>query len=488
MLKEIIDNQYYPTPPHVIAAMVAPHLSRFVHTERRDAGRVSVTSLLGFVNILEPSAGDGGILDYLVDKHGLSKRGINAIELAADFRTVLQGKGYRVVGSDFLAFDDPYKFDVVIMNPPFADGDSHLLKAWQVVADGGHVICLLNAETINNPYSRERQVVSKIIQAHGSVEPIGRAFKNAERPTDVECVIVRLQKPKRGVGWDFRGTYEQDAAVDVESGAGNELATADLIQAIIDQYNVARAALIDNMRSGKAVAYYTQGLGRHFNNASYALGDINEQLDTLKKGFWGYVFERTKVGAVTTSNFQKKFEEYKEGAGLMAFTRENIAEVLAMFYENRDAIMQECILSVFDDATRYHRDNIYHPEGWAHNKGWMVAKKIIMPNVVESNGFYWSMRWSGNGQFVDDLDKAMCFVSGVQADQVLRVRHAINGHFDKIKSGAVDYNAEFETEFFRIRVYKKGTMHITFKDELIWRDFNRRAAEGKMWVGDGNSM
>ena len=39
------------------------------------------------------------------------------------------------------------------MNPPFSEGDKHLLKAINIMKNGGQIVCILNAETIKNPYS-----------------------------------------------------------------------------------------------------------------------------------------------------------------------------------------------------------------------------------------------------------------------------------------------------------------------------------------------
>jgi len=37
-------------------------------------------------------------------------------------------------------------------------------------------------------------------------------------------------------------------------------------------------------------------------------------------------------------------------------------------------------------------------------------------------------------------------------------------------------------EFFRVRGYKKGTMHFEFVDENVWMEFNRRVAKIKGWA------
>ena len=46
-------------------------------------------------------------------------------------------------------------------------------------------------------------------------------------------------------------------------------------------------------------------------------------------------------------------------------------------------------------------------------------------------------------------------------------------------------DAWFESEFFRIKFFKKGTVHLVFKDVDLLAVFNRAAAEGKNWVGAG---
>lgn len=40
--------------------------------------------------------------------------------------------------------------------------------------------------------------------------------------------------------------------------------------------------------------------------------------------------------------------------------------------------------------------------------------------------------------------------------------------------------------FFEITYFKKGTIHIVFRDKFVWDEFNLRAAKGKGWLGDGD--
>jgi len=55
-------------------------------------------------------------------------------------------------------------------------------------------VCILNAETIRNPFSAKRKLLKNIVEQHGTVEFKQNAFTEAERKTGVEIAIVRLEK------------------------------------------------------------------------------------------------------------------------------------------------------------------------------------------------------------------------------------------------------------------------------------------------------
>jgi hypothetical protein len=59
---------------------------------------------------------------------------------------------------------------------------------------------------------------------------------------------------------------------------------------------------------------------------------------------------------------------------------------------------------------------------------------------------------------------------------------AVNEHGEKASRGEVRIQDKFESEFFICQMFKKGTLHITFKDEKLYLRFNRIAAEGRGWL------
>src|SRR5690606_35774501 len=95
--------------------------------------------------------------------------------------------------SDFLAYAGQDQFDLILMNPPFANGHKHLLKAIEIMYSG-QIVCVLNAQTIKNPHSRGRQDLVRILEElDADIEYIQDAFKDAENPTGVEVALISIE-------------------------------------------------------------------------------------------------------------------------------------------------------------------------------------------------------------------------------------------------------------------------------------------------------
>lgn len=120
-------HQFYPTPESL--ARIAVELA--------DIGEAD--------QVLEPSAGQGGLADFL------PKERTTCIEIAPLNCTVLKAKGHTVIEGDFIRWADqnPYeaKFDCVVMNPPFSEGRAklHTEYASTKVKPGGRVVSILPA-------------------------------------------------------------------------------------------------------------------------------------------------------------------------------------------------------------------------------------------------------------------------------------------------------------------------------------------------------
>lgn len=208
--------------------------------------------------ILEPSAGDGalarqihavaeirhdpktGELDYF-SKSKAKEFDLDCVELSSDFRAKLKKDGFRVVHDDFLTFRPAKKYAAIIMNPPFSAGAAHLLKALEIMKDGGKIRCLLNAETIRNPYTNERkELAQKLNELNAQIKYIPDAFRNARRAARVEVALISVdipdKEPVSKIRLELNNEMTDHMKADPQLAA---LVSADPIAAAVERYNAA---------------------------------------------------------------------------------------------------------------------------------------------------------------------------------------------------------------------------------------------------------
>lgn len=118
-------HQYYPTPELIAKAAI----------EMADIGEDDLC--------LEPSAGQGGLADYL-------PRGrTTCVEISALHCSILESKGHMVTKADFIEWADKStaRFDRIVMNPPFSDGraKAHVEAAAKLLTAGGRIVAVLPA-------------------------------------------------------------------------------------------------------------------------------------------------------------------------------------------------------------------------------------------------------------------------------------------------------------------------------------------------------
>lgn len=519
----IFDKEFFPTPKETVIKMVTPYID-----------------ILPTATILEPSAGNGAILDTIT-KIGLDKtitnargdirhiditanpRHVYAIEKNLELTMILQQKDYKVIAQDFLSFQPEHHFDLILMNPPFSNGDDHLLHAWEILR-GGEIACLLNAETIRNPYTAARKRLSKIIKQNGSVEYIGQAFKTADNPTDVEVALVRLHKePKEdpfnlNIGGftkekmpDFGEMARQGDTVAVRNGLDAylrswqyaKLAAQDLITSY-GRFLFFASVFLDKEQKGDRGRNVTDHLLKTLSELRYNTSDnlkdvYNDFIDTAKQNAWNVIFEQIGLGKYMTSGLRQKLIEFRDTQGSMELTKENINALFNYIMFNISDIMNQTVVEVYDMFTRYFKGNTEHNEGWKTNKRFRCNRKVILPNTV-SAGFkpeiygydpYYSVDSYGR---LEDIDKAMCWLTGSDYDNLVTQqaydrgrlressssRHSIAATIPTIPVGSTDWH---DSAFFRVKAFKKGTIHLEFKDEDVWNRFNIAVNEGKNQLG-----
>ena len=471
--------EFYPTPIELLKKIMKDVDLRFIKT------------------VLEPSAGKGDIADYLIDKaekysrYGRSYLDIDCIEINPDLQKILKGKNYRIVHDDFLTYKTFKHYDLIVMNPPFSNADKHLAKAIQMQEEnGGAVICILNAQTIKNPYTYERQqLVSRLKEAGADISFMESEFKNAERKTDVEIAVVKVafkgKERKSLILKDLDTKYYSDRNFEA-----TDLTTNDFIDAITASYryeveagvkliNEYKALLPRMMHNIKATDYDSPILELKTGNTGCS---VNAYVEETRMKYWNALFSDQRITGNMTSEQKRDYMSKVEELRDYEFSKHNILTLQIDMSQNLVNGIEECIIKLFDELTyKYHWDessnNRHYFNGWKTNEAWIVNNKVILP----FNGF---------GRFAfdkDDLDEYRVSekISDIEKafrylDSDGKVQHDVRDVIKKSKESRNTRNMHFT--YFDCTFYKKGTCHITFRYPELLKKFNIFGAQHKGWL------
>lgn len=166
---------YFPTPADIVADMI-------------DAADIPEGES---VDVLEPEAGSGAILDGIKEARPLAV--LHAYERHSTLREILTAKGFTLDGSDFLEATPAPIIDRVLMNPPFENGQDidHVLHAFRFLKAGGRLVAIMSAGVF---YRSDKKAVAFrdwLESRNGSKTDIpAGAFK--ESGTGVATVLITV--------------------------------------------------------------------------------------------------------------------------------------------------------------------------------------------------------------------------------------------------------------------------------------------------------
>jgi ubiquinone/menaquinone biosynthesis C-methylase UbiE len=143
--------------------------------------------------VLEPSAGKGNIAQEI--KLSAPNAKLDVVEFNAGLSTLLKVKGFNVVGSDFLEYKGKM-YDRIIMNPPFENFQDidHVKHAYSLLKPGGKIIAIMGAG-VKNSRSKAVEFREWLDDMGSYIEDLPEgSFKNAERSTGVNTVMVTIEK------------------------------------------------------------------------------------------------------------------------------------------------------------------------------------------------------------------------------------------------------------------------------------------------------
>ena len=447
--------------------------------------------------ILEPSAGKGDLIkaykDWFAKEHpryiGYNRTvddhlKIEAVEIEPQLANLLRGDQVNVVWDDFLSYDAKRFYDLILANFPFSEGCEHLLKAIEIQERiGGQILCIVNAETLRNPFTNSREILVERLQEYNAeIEFVQAAFEEAERATDVEVALIYVDIPMRKAEGAFEQEFRRsNPKINVEDVCHMTRKMSKL-ESLVVEYEILRQSGVTLYQEKMRTEKLLRGMGlepqleirsRGSEHSTEKLMTINEFVESLNLKYWKKMIYETDFLNRLPSNLRSTFESSMERQSDIPFTSENVHYFCEELMRAIPKSYEETVAVIFDNLTRkWHYSEsawsktIHLFNGWKTNEAFKVGKKVIFSNY----GHYWRIC-----DTLNDLNVIFGNISGIK-DEI----HNNQDLIERIKR----HDKNIETQHFLISTYKKGTMHITFKNKSHLDQFNILAAKGKHWLPD----
>lgn len=454
------------------------------------------------IRMLDPSAGRGDLLVPQIEnkKGSWVSHPIDCIEIDLDNQAVLRSKGLSVIGHDFLAYQGATLYSHIIMNPPFNQGAKHCIHAWELLY-AGELVAILNAETLRNPYTKERRVLAHLVDQYSASEPeyLVECFVTPEtqRRTEVEIVIIHLEKVASFTA-DFIGDLEQEADkdVDLDIETPHELMLpASVIENRVITFQCAVAALKESIIAKVKAAHLKRRLGltmieMKMNQVSHddalttaVAEDFNREYAALKDAAWTSILTSSDVTNRLSEKSREKLEaEFAYIAGL-EFSADNIYAFIQGLIDQQQHLQMAMLCEVFDLIGKHHPDNKAYYRGWKSNTKHrasafrIMTSRFILPTIDRRMKEAYSMSCKDLDRLAD-IDKVFAMLDSKVASATYGLKQLFTDRFDDLYAGE-----RLTCDYFDVRLYVgTGTMHFfPRRSDLIDR-LNITVGKHRQWI------
>lgn len=507
------DLQYYPTPRH-LAKVVWKGF------------KTQVTS------VLDPQAGGGDlVIPYLMDfpedwdPRKAKRRGEyldpnsyynrpiwHACEINMQMHPALKEAGAVVVGCDFFSMQSAAIYSHLVLNPPFRNGDKHLMHAWNIFYSG-EIGCILNAVTIRKPSTPEARKIVELIEKYGSVQYLQNQFvgDEVERQTGVEVAVIHLRKvPDAALDLEsILSSLKPDTYVprNDEFDALHAVALPmNFIERVILDYTVAVNAARLAAESSVILNAAEQRLGFTFTEMQTTGVDatarpkpidiavesrrtLSESLFGLRERAWGQVLRSSDVLNLLTTNGRKAVESQFAVISQMEFNRDNILAFISGLQAAQGELAKDMALEVFDMIIGRDTSNVTFYKSWKSNEkhkrlGMRIKKtRFVLP--LEKYSLLTRSNSCEANNHLRDMDRVFEMLANYaesKGESVSRshfdLSTTVNRELTRLRNGE-----RVKSTWFDIRFYPgAGTFHFFPNSQLMLDKLNLFVGAARQWL------
>lgn len=401
----------------------------------------------------------------------------------------------HIVGDDFLSFHTYKRYDLIIMNPPFSCGEKHLLKAIEMQKNGGQIVCLLNAQTLLNPFTNERKMlVKKLEELNATIEYISGAFSNAERSTDVEVALVYICciADESYCYSDILDSMKKANKYEEKEYEADELTINDYILSTVQRYNLDVSMGVKLIEEYKALEPYLKGSFDEQNRYSKSLltletpendTNVNSYIKSVRMKYWNALLRNESIMSKFTTELREHYINLVSDLSDYDVSEFNIKTLIAEMNSKIYEGIEKSIVRLFDKFTEEHsyypecKKTIHYFDGWVTNKAHKIGKKVIVPFYCYNSNSYGGGRYNTFeiANMLKDVEKVFDYFGGSN-----EIFSNVTSILELNLNGGNTRKIEFK--YFYVSVFKKGTVHIEFKDQKLVDRFNIYVCKHKNWL------
>lgn len=383
----------------------------------------------------------------------------------------------------------------------------HLLHALELCKNGGQIACILNAETIRNPFTNSRKTLLKLLRKHNaSIRFMEQGFSRAARRTDADVALINVNIPAANEDTSIWDDLKKAQEEHLEANGLHEVAPANQVERLTREYELLCAAGIQMMRVYNGVSDHIMSSSKSdYNRPIIGLivdGDkadkcgtdhINTFLRAARARYWRELFDLPELRQKMTSAMLDEYRSTVEKMKDYEFSQFNIQQVVNQIMRQIVTGVEEAIVKCFDKLSAehsYHSDvqneNIHYYNGWKTNKAHCVNSKCIIPTYGCFARGYKPDKYGRYKDTLEGLDARGCF-------QVLDDLEKALDYLDKGETPATDLSRMLQyaansgkttvsCKYFMVTFYKKGTCHIRFHDQKIVDRLNIYVGRQRAWL------
>ncbi|MBU2738705.1 DUF4942 domain-containing protein [Acidithiobacillus concretivorus] len=170
-------------------------------------------------------------------------------------------------------------------------------------------------------------------------------------------------------------------------------------------------------------------------------------MQQLDAGFWDALMEKSGIRAFMSAAKRDQWRDLISEGKTPPFEMDSIKATFADLYEKRADMMEEGMIDLFQRLSWNYKTN--NPV--------RMEKKLIVERVLNSYGMV-------NNSVTNELDDLVRILSVYDGKPIPEHRH---GMYAVIADAMAQKDSVVDTEYFTIKVFKKGSGHIVFKDNAL---------------------